>query len=1058
MVGVANPAPGSFKAPGRLLVTQVDTITKHSPTRRFGLIPNGTEVEQGFRDMTFRDLSRAVNAMSWWIDGTLGRPQPGERIAYLGNNDVRYIIFMLACHKTGYTIFLPSTRLSDEAYNHVLKETKCTHLLFSQEKLKIASRLRTLDWKMKFQEVPSVADILNNGSGTNHFEFSQTYDEVVDKIAFIIHSSGTTGMPKPVPLTHGFLGTMDFAAVIPLPPGRSSAFFNDLSSDDPNHKELVLSSTPYFHLMGLTSFFESIFHNIPFVASPERLLSVGFLTDLIRHTKPTVTILPPSILEDMSYSDEALACLSTLKFICYGGAPLSPEVGEKLVRYTQLRSAIGSSEMGIICSMVPEGEDTWGYFEWNPFYQVDMQLIGDGLYELVIPRVEHSLVMHGIFHTFPELKEYRSKDLYTRHPTNPKLWKYHGRFDDVIVLSNGEKLNPISLEKIVEGHPSVHRALLIGQRRFQTCLLIEPDFDKVATPADVKEFINMIWPVVQEANATVPDYGQIVKSMIRLSSREKPFKLTAKGTTQRHAVNKDYAEEIEQIYAAQDKQLVMDLPSAITPETVCGYLQNVICKLTGRQNIKASDDLYSMGLDSLQAIQLSKILKNSVSSHNPGLNTDHLNVQEIYAHPTAEGLTNLLLGILDKPSTPIATVSRSVKIAQLIAKYTNDLHVRESDALPQLPALVTVILTGSTGSLGSYILDDLLRNPQVAKIYCFNRSEGSLPRQMEGFQEKGLQIASLNDPNKVEFLHVHFGEPHFGLPDRQYNELLNTVDVIIHNAWKVNFNHPVSSFEDPHLKGVREFVRFSQESRYRAHLAFVSSVSTIGAWKPSGGATAVPEVPMETADATLEQGYGESKYIGESICVEASKKAGVPTSILRVGQIAGPDTRLGVWNPHEWVPSLIKTSKATGKVPFDLGGYPIDWVSVDTLAKIVNELVLGRRASLAETRNAVFHLVNPSRTTWASLVPAIQERYPVQPVPLVDWVADLETTQDPSDGDVQDKPALKLLAFFRGLANNADVLSADISVERSRKGSETMASLDPVSPAQMANWLNQWGF
>lgn len=46
---------------------------------------------------------------------------------------------------------------------------------------------------MKFQEVPSVADILNNGSGTNHFEFSQTYDEVVDKIAFIIHSSGTTG-------------------------------------------------------------------------------------------------------------------------------------------------------------------------------------------------------------------------------------------------------------------------------------------------------------------------------------------------------------------------------------------------------------------------------------------------------------------------------------------------------------------------------------------------------------------------------------------------------------------------------------------------------------------------------------------------------------------------------------------------------------------------------------------------------------------------------------------------------------------------------------------------
>ncbi|OJI82468.1 hypothetical protein ASPTUDRAFT_66654 [Aspergillus tubingensis CBS 134.48] len=125
---------------------------------------------------------------------------------------------------------------------------------------------------------------------------------------------------------------------------------------------------------------------------------------------------------------------------------------------------------------------------------------------------------------------------------------------------------------------------------------------------------------------------------------------------------------------------------------------------------------------------------------------------------------------------------------------------------------------------------------------------------------------------------------------------------------------------------------------------------------------------------------------------------------------------------------------------------------------MVNKLVLGRRASLADTRNAVFHLVNPCRTTWASLVPAMQERYAVQPVPLVDWVANLETIQDPSNRDVQNKPALKLLAFFHVLADNADVLSADVSVERSKKGSRTMASLRSVSPAQVVNWLNQWNF
>jgi nucleoside-diphosphate-sugar epimerase/aryl carrier-like protein len=735
-------------------------------------------------------------------------------------------------------------------------------------------------------------------------------------------------MPKPVALTHGFLSTVDNCSSIPWPQGRSSSFFNDLASDSPYPKTLVLCCTPYFHLMGLVSFFESIFHNIPFVASPERLLSVRFLIDLIHHTKPTAAMIPPSILGDMSHSEDGLTCLGTMKFICFGGAPLAPEVGDKISRYTQLRSAIGSSEMGIICSMVPEGERNWGYFEWNPFYQVDMQPIGDGLYELVLPRVENSPMMHGVFHTFPDLNEYRSKDLYTQHSSNPALWKYHGRFDDVIVLSNGEKLNPVSLEKIIEGHRSVHRALLVGQRRFQTCLLIEPVINRDTNPIDEKDFIDTIWPLVQTANESVPQYGQIMKSMIRLSSPEKPFKLTVKGTTQRNAINADYAQEIDEIYAAQDKQLAIDLPSAITPESLGAYLQGIISTLTGEQNIRPNYDLYSMGLDSLQAIQLSRILKDSVSSYNTKSDIERLNVQNIYAHPTVDGLTNLLLEILGKSSARIDTPSRSEKVSQLISKYTSDLPDLNPDRSSQISESSTIILTGSTGSLGSYILDDLLRNPQVAKVYCFNRSEDALSRQRQGFEERGLQTSLLDDPKKVEFLHVHFGAMQFGLGDKRYDELLATVDIIIHNAWKVNFNHPVSSFEDPHLKGVRGFINFSLKSRYSAHLAFISSVSTIGAWKPANGVTAVPEVPMESVDVVLEQGYGESKFVAERMCVEASRKAGVPTSILRVGQIAGPDTWLGMWNPQEWLPSLVKTSKATGKVPLDLGGYPIDWVSV----------------------------------------------------------------------------------------------------------------------------------
>ena len=36
---------------------------------------------------------------------------------------------------------------------------------------------------------------------------------------------------------------------------------------------------------------------------------------------------------------------------------------------------------------------------------------------------------------------YATSDLLIRHPTNPKLWKVHGRSDDQIVHSNGEKVD-----------------------------------------------------------------------------------------------------------------------------------------------------------------------------------------------------------------------------------------------------------------------------------------------------------------------------------------------------------------------------------------------------------------------------------------------------------------------------------------------------------------------------------------------------------------------------------------------------------------------------------------
>ena len=64
-------------------------------------------------------------------------------------------------------------------------------------------------------------------------------------------------------------------------------------------------------------------------------------------------------------------------------------------------------------------------------------------YRLVIVRKGKNPRLQRIFYTFPDDDEFDTKDIFKRHPSLPNHWLYHGRSDNIIVFSNGEKLNPV---------------------------------------------------------------------------------------------------------------------------------------------------------------------------------------------------------------------------------------------------------------------------------------------------------------------------------------------------------------------------------------------------------------------------------------------------------------------------------------------------------------------------------------------------------------------------------------------------------------------------------------
>ncbi|KAJ5992946.1 acetyl-CoA synthetase-like protein [Penicillium sp. IBT 35674x] len=1033
----------------RLLAGIVDHAAEFDPERLFAVIPKGSELSDGFQNLTMKGLSQAVNFLCRWIEDTIGTGGRRETLAYMGSNDIRYCVFLLACQKTGHQAFFPSTRNADEAHIHLLKELKCTKFFYPEERITRVLELKELYPDLEIFQVPSVKLMLADEGGLTPYPYEKTYEEVEDEPMCIIHSSGTTGMPKPVPLTNGFWSALDNVNSLTWPEGRQPNLYINLGRQD-----LALATTPFFHLMGMLAVVISIMHEVPALVGPDKPLSVEYLTELLQMTRPTTGLFPPSLLEDMSHSKESLECFKRLKSIGFGGAPLAPETGDRLRQCTQLIPVIGTSEIGWIAAMVPQDGEDWSYFEWNDSYGIDMQNVGDGLYEMVIVRNPKSRALQGIFHTFPDLDIYRTKDVYNQHPTKPYLWKFNGRIDDVIVLSNGEKFNPTTMETIIEGHHLVAKAIVVGQSRFQAGLLVEP---YTGIPEmDTKTFIQEIWPTVQAANQTIAAHGRVMKSRIGIAPRGKTFERTPKGSVKRRSVLQNFEKEINEIYqAGLEEDLDSHLPEGPDRASLLKYIREIMSQVLEKPDVPVNQDLYSLGLDSLMTMQVAKVLQRGIQNLQQKLKPGSISPQIIYSNPTVELLAGVISNMVEGKSQE--AVPRDEKIQKMVEKYTSDLPEAGHKTTKQSASPSTILLTGSTGSLGTYLLHILLENPSISKVYCLNRSDAE-ERQKKGLEEKGLLVDANNWASKAEFLTTSLGEAHFGLDEDKYEELLESVDTIIHNAWKVDFNHSVESFEETHIRGVRNVVNFSLKSKHNAHIHFVSSISTVGSFTPEMGPL-VPEIPMENSSVVLPQGYGESKHVAERICLEASRRSRVPTTVHRVGQIAGPTTASGQWNPHEWLPTIVATSKAMGKVPSRLGAMPVDWVPVDTLASIMTDIVHTRHGDQSDLPHAVFHLTNYKTASWESLIPTIQQEYHVEPVEFAAWVAELESIQNPSTTEVAEKPALKLLSFYRGLVDETKAaMSVALDVQKTKEASKTMNSLQPISASLMSNWLKQWNF
>lgn len=67
---------------------------------------------------------------------------------------------------------------------------------------------------MQVLELPEVEELLQVES-IEAFPYNKTFDEAIQDPFCILHTSGSTGLPKPIPWSHGLIGTMDAVRLLP---------------------------------------------------------------------------------------------------------------------------------------------------------------------------------------------------------------------------------------------------------------------------------------------------------------------------------------------------------------------------------------------------------------------------------------------------------------------------------------------------------------------------------------------------------------------------------------------------------------------------------------------------------------------------------------------------------------------------------------------------------------------------------------------------------------------------------------------------------------------------
>ena len=343
----------------------------------------------------------------------------------------------------------------------------------------------------------------------------------------------------------------------------------------------------------------------------------------------------------------------------------------------------------------------------------------------------------------------------------------------------------------------------------------------------------------------------------------------------------------------------------------------------------------------------------------------------------------------------------------------------------------SVLVTGATGFLGAFLLDELLRTTgQNTRFYCLVRDRASgqdrpINRVLGTLKFYGLASQSLE--NRIVPVTGDLTQPNLGLDKDEYQQLAEEIDLIFHCAASVNYMYPYAMAKPHTVDGTLEVIKFACSAKTKP----VQYISSNGIF-PGGDDT--PYLENNQIDGfvdRMEGGYNQAKWVAERLVWSAVSR-GLPVCIFRPGNI-GHHSVTGVVNPNDFLSLIIKACVRSGWAP-SAPDWLFEMTPVDFLVKAITK-ISDDPTHLGKVYNVVQQNPVPADGVFSFME---SNGYVTDRVPLMDWKSRLQATAD-QENDMELKILVQSL-------DSVEPYLTDTSVYDNSRFSEALSQIGLPAP------------